>query len=643
MIWRLLCGVVAAGVAAMLLWLTTDPVPASGAVVKIERALVLESSARALPLSGADWQPTSLPTSRRAASNESPRATWFRMQFDLAGPPDSSWAVMLPYLYGGGQVWLGREMLGDVPVSSASVHVRWERPHLLVVPPRLLHSGANELWVQAMPVDGQAVLNFPAPRVGPLADLQVQHDRRYFWVHTMPELTVGACLGVAVFVLLIWWRLPEEVVYGWFGLATTLWGIRTLTFVMEAVPLDRWQWWRLAYLASTGGFIVVMALFAGRLAGLHSRWVERGLLAYWVVGPIWFLLMGLDSDAQINRLWTAGLIPIGIGTVLVSFISVRRQRTLTSLWLPMALAVATLSGVHDYMVVWKPEQLERYIPAWAGERYFLLHYGADFLLAAMGVLLSARFVRSVQALRELNESLESRIAGSERELAGNFKRLAELERQNAASEERKLIMREIHDGLGSKLFTSLSRVERGAMDAAQMAASLRACISDMRLALEALSPDVDDLLTAFGDFMFRWQAELQAVSVRCDWSIDVAGDTLRMAPHATLQVLRVAQEGLTNVAKHANASRVELSLSERDGQVRLRIADDGVGNFAGTSSGGRGLRNMLERARQLAGTLTIEQGDVRGTVVTLSLPLDAAPDTHATDPRQTPGRDAPQA
>lgn len=147
----------------------------------------------------------------------------------------------------------------------------------------------------------------------------------------------------------------------------------------------------------------------------------------------------------------------------------------------------------------------------------------------------------------------------------------------------------------------------------------------MLLALAARSPDDDDLLVAFRDFMFRWQSDLQAGSVNCEWSIDVEGDMLCVAPHATLQVLRVAQEGLTNVAKHANASRVELSLWSRDGRVGLRIADDGVGIPAGMSPGGRGTRNMRERALQLAGTLAIEPGEPRGTVVTMNLPLAPLP------------------
>lgn len=624
MTWRLLAGTLFAGLVAFFVWLATDPQPASGQVQMLRQAFVQGSTALGSPPAAEPaWEDTTLPSNRRPDSGDVPRAAWYRMQFDLVQQPSEFWAVWLPYLYGGGQVWLNGRMVGDVPVATARLHVRWERPHLLSLPPGLLRAGSNDLRIHAFPVVSETSLNFPAPRIGPLSELRPLHDRRLFWVRTVPELTIGGCLVVSVLVLLIWWRLPDEVLYGWFGMATLMWGIRTLTFVMESVPVDRWQWWRLVYLASTGGFIVVLALFASRLAGVRSRWAEPWLLTYWAVGPLWLLLGGFDGDALVNRLWTAGLIPIGIGSVAVSFVAVHRQRTLGSLVLPSALAVATLCGVHDYLVVWLPQALVPLAPGWAGERYFLLHHGANGLLVAMGTLLSARFVRSVRAVRELNETLELRIADREKVLADNFARLAELERQNAASNERKLIMREIHDGLGSKLFTSLSRVERGAMDAPQMAASLRGCISDMRLALDALAPDDHDLLIAFGDFMFRWQAELKTMGVLCDWTMDVARDEMPLTPHATLQVLRVAQEALTNVARHSRATWVQLVLTEHEGWLTLRVSDDGVGLRGQPASGGRGLSNMRSRAEQLGATLAVTSAEGGGTVVELAIALHA--------------------
>lgn len=112
-------------------------------------------------------------------------------------------------------------------------------------------------------------------------------------------------------------------------------------------------------------------------------------------------------------------------------------------------------------------------------------------------------------------------------------------------------MRELHDGLGSRPFTSLSRVERGDMDAPQIAEALRDCIADMRLAIDALMPEDHDLRTALGNFLFRWQAVLEDAGVRPAWTIDAPDGAQGLRPQDVLQLLRIAQEALTNVLKHA--------------------------------------------------------------------------------------------
>ena len=102
--------------------------------------------------------------------------------------------------------------------------------------------------------------------------------------------------------------------------------------------------------------------------------------------------------------------------------------------------------------------------------------------ARHGGLLAARFILVLNSLENLNQTLETRVADRERHLAANYVKMTTMQEQAAAAQERQLIMREIHDELGSRLFTSLSRVERGDMDKEQIAATLRDCIADMRLA-----------------------------------------------------------------------------------------------------------------------------------------------------------------
>ncbi len=97
-----------------------------------------------------------------------------------------------------------------------------------------------------------------------------------------------------------------------------------------------------------------------------------------------------------------------------------------------------------------------------------------------------------------------------------------------------------------------------------------------------------------------------------------------LAPHALLQVLRIAQEALTNVLKHAHASQVEVRLGVGAGALVLEVRDDGLGRGAGggPGSGGRGLPNMRARAERLGATLDLRNASP-GTCVSLRLPMPA--------------------
>lgn len=615
----------------------------SGEVTELLRMrLVQEDTATPPTRAAAGGTSTPLPLARPAGE-----AAWLLGEFNGPSAAEmeraaytataANWAVYLPFLYNGGQIWVNGQFAGEVAEGTPAQRVRWERPHLIPLPPGLQHAGANQIAVRVPPAQAGGVQHLPRVYVGPLGELQPRLDQRLFWVRTMPQTSVAVCLLVAGFVLFIYWRRPGEVLYGLFGLAAALWGVRTLTFVIERMPVESWQLWRVVYLGATGGFIIVLAVFAMRFAGIRKPVIEKSLLVYWSIGPLWLLLAGAGGEAAVNHAWSAGLIPIGLAILGLSVWTMHRQRTVAATVMPATLAIAVLAGVHDYLIAWDAGWLARLFPQWASQRIFLLHYGANLMLLGMGGLLTARFVQALssqevanKSLAELNETLELRVAERERHLAANFERLAELLRQQSASNERQLIMREIHDGLGSRLFTSLLRVERGDMGNAQIADTLRDCIADMRLALEALSPD-DDFQAALGNFLFRWQTQMQEARVQPAWSIDLPEGGPPVGRHVALQLLRVAQEALTNVLKHAGARHVHIKLTQRDGRLELEVADDGIGteaqhrhgNLGGNGNGKRGIGNMHARARQLGGELQVLSGG-DGTRVLLRLPLASA-------------------
>jgi signal transduction histidine kinase len=544
---------------------------------------------------------------------------WYRVRFDTEATGPST-MLYLPFLYGGGRISVNGVPVAEVTESSDALYVRWERPVLLPLPQGALRPRDNLLLIRAPAAHNSPTVILSRLQIGPQADLQPVFDRRLFVVRTLPVVTLVTGVVVGLLVLLIWARRRQEVLYGLFGLASIFWALRTTTFVFDALPPAAWTLWRLQYFVSTGGFIVVMALFTLALARWSQPWVTRGLVGYWALGPVFYAVGGHMFTA---RWWVAGFIPVGLGLALVALAAAWRRRSAATLAIAVALALGVAAGLHDYLVASSSPWLRALLPDWTAQRYFLLHHAANLLLVVMGVLLATRFVRTLDQVEAANRTLEARVQQREREIAASYERIAQMQREQAVQGERQRMVQDLHDGLGSQLFSSLMRAERGALDGEATVHTLRGAIDEMRVAIEALAPEDSDFRTAFGNFRFRWDQRLRDAGLAPTWDVDLPDQVLALPPERALQLLRVAQEALTNVLKHARASQVHVSLRLQGGELALRVADDGRG-AAGANPGGRGLANMRTRAARLGGTLAVDFG-AEGAVVALTLPAGAPP------------------
>ncbi|RZL29769.1 MAG: hypothetical protein EOP35_24975 [Rubrivivax sp.] len=107
-----------------------------------------------------------------------------------------------------------------------------------------------------------------------------------------------------------------------------------------------------------------------------------------------------------------------------------------------------------------------------------------------------------------------------------------------------------------------------------------------------------------------------------------------LEPALALQVLRLIQEAMTNVIKHAQARTLTLAANQAGDALEVRIEDDGCGFDAAAVRAGQGLASMRQRARALGATLSWHSTPARGTCVRLRLPLQAgAPGQSGVAPR----------
>ena len=120
----------------------------------------------------------------------------------------------------------------------------------------------------------------------------------------------------------------------------------------------------------------------------------------------------------------------------------------------------------------------------------------------------------------------------------------------------------------------------------------------------------------------EWQAGEFSARTGIDTHVDNQLGDVRLERSVSTAAFRIFQEALTNIARHAGATRVDVSLRADDRMLHLDIADDGVGiATASGRPGSLGLLGMRERARGLGGDCVITRRMPRGTLVSLTVPL----------------------
>ncbi|WFR77394.1 sensor histidine kinase [Janthinobacterium rivuli] len=243
------------------------------------------------------------------------------------------------------------------------------------------------------------------------------------------------------------------------------------------------------------------------------------------------------------------------------------------------------------------------------------------LLAALALMLwrQRRLALRLQALEQLRADAEqARLAA---------------EQNKARAQERLRIGRDIHDDLGQHLLTlkiDLAMLQTSTHDAAPllarqlavMARNIDLSIAALRCVIHDLRPPALDAgLQAACDGLLADFKRTTGIDCSCDYQLDAAAGSA----HGPL-LYHALQEALANIARHARATHVQLSLQQTGETLACRISDDGVGLSGSPPRLGCGLSGMHERVAAAGGSLHIESLSGAGTTLRVSLPLPGCHD-----------------
>lgn len=252
---------------------------------------------------------------------------------------------------------------------------------------------------------------------------------------------------------------------------------------------------------------------------------------------------------------------------------------------------------------------------------------SSMLIYALFHTLSAARINAIRLAGEMTRELRDSQAKLQSSHA-NLRRLA-AHAENIKEGERKRIAREIHDDLGQNLLAlrieadilcARTRANHPRLNARANATvqQIDATIKSVRHIINDLRPNVLDLgLSAAVD----WQiGEFRRLTgIECD--LIASGHEIKVSDHSATALFRILQESLSNISRHAFASRVRVELRDAGNHVSMTVSDNGVGLVRVTKPGSFGLVGIEERMRILGGTFDIISESGRGTIIKVTVPI----------------------
>ncbi len=378
---------------------------------------------------------------------------------------------------------------------------------------------------------------------------------------------------------------------------------------------EQWDWvWHLTGYTALG-INIIIALRGGQLgdslplfltlSALVTLWylpfVATPIMSWWNAprrGVLYFLV-GF-------ALW-GGLVALNVESLmLAAMINPMIFTRFPIRWAIGIMISLTVSFLLLYLLLYSPEN-------W----FIILMIVLVLLFIAIliGYFISAIVGQSMERQHLLEELTQTRAS------------LLKAEREAGVLAERQRLSRDIHDTLAQQ-FTSiimhLSAARLGDSAAIQthlqqVEQAAREGLDESRRIIWDMRPkQLEDttLVESIDGVAVRWSVENRVLMKTA-----VTGTLLPLNPPIETALLRITQEALHNIKKHAQAQHVNLTLSYMPDLLILDVADDGLGFDTTLAGRGFGLKTMRERAEGLGGTLSIESELGKGTAVAVSLPL----------------------
>jgi signal transduction histidine kinase len=559
------------------------------------------------PAAAAGWERHRIPDDWRASTPEVVEG-WYRLSFHADVSDNDDWSVYLPVVHMNAAAWVNGRFVGDGGRFDEPVARNWNRPLLFAIPSNLVVAGRNTLYVRLKADRAGRGLLGPV-YVAPRRLLLAAHAHRRLFTVQFLRATAVCQVVVFLFVAALGLQRPNDTVYRWAALAGFAWSL-TWPFVLVVdtrVSTTAWYW---LFYTAAGWFTLLAAGFVLAFLGESSPRTNRWIVGYGMVGSATLAGLAAFDSSLFHAAAVWAWLPLAFLAPAYStarfLAALARDPANLEYQINYAAGISIFGcGLHDWMVM---------AGGFPALESFYSPYPAPLAQLAIGIMLVRRFAGALTFSEALVESLEEKVLQKRAELQLGYERIREMDRSRVLSDERQRIMRDVQDGLGSHLVSTLALTERADVDRRVIVGVIRSALDDLRLMIDSLGPVEGDVLPVLGQLRARLQPRLDAAGIRIEWRVEGVTPIPDLGPHRVLQILRVLHEAIVDILQrpHARTMTVRTGEATAPGErpaIFVEVSGDGEPRSDGSGHAPARAR-MYARAAEIGALLESEASPV---------------------------------
>lgn len=564
------------------------------------------------------WQPVTLPDLWLRHWPGFVGPVWYRLDWQTECPAEPM-ALNISRMVMAGEVWLNDDLIWRDRSLVEPLSRSWNLPHYWLLPASSLQR-SNSLWVRLVGSEhaapGLGVVHLgAAAQVWPEYRQQLLLQRELIFV----SLLISVVLGVLF--LTFWLLRRQERAFGWFALASLLWSFGILNMlVTSAWPFANGEVWDRLSLVALSLYCPAFCMFIWSFGGLRFVRFERVLWGATLVLCVATLLVPKGELSMLQSISAFSLrFALFVSCLQLLWRAWRRRETYLML---LAASIASLSAF-EFMT----------LTGLLGVPGVYALLSAPVMSVLLFLILATRFSQNLQRIERFNDELQATVHNTRAELTQMLQREHQLEADNIRLNERLRLTHDLHDGLGSSLMRSITHMEHGeGLSDAQFLSVLKTLRSDLRDVIDGSSavPDWHSPQEWLAPLRRRFIDLFDELGIDSHWSLPQHWPGA-FTPPQLLALTRFLEEAMTNVLKHARATRLEVGVRAEAGHgLSLWVRDNGRGFAVDevlAAGSGVGMSSMRLRIERMGGQLRVESrpGETLLTATIYGQPLAATP------------------